>query len=117
VPGNGQRLIPLCDTNDKPLLVSLGTIPALRGTSRRGYDPAVTDRARKVLEDAKALSVEERADLAAELLATLPPHAAEELHPEWAAELTRRARRAWADPEGGEPWEEVEQRLLARIRV
>jgi putative addiction module component (TIGR02574 family) len=66
----------------------------------------VTDRARKVLEDAKALSVEERADLAAELLATLPPHAAEELHPEWAAELTRRARCAWADPEGGEPWEE-----------
>jgi putative addiction module component (TIGR02574 family) len=76
----------------------------------------MTDRARKLLEDAKALSVDERADLAAELLATLPAHAAEELHPEWLIEIERRARRASADPDGGEPWDAVERRLLARIR-
>jgi putative addiction module component (TIGR02574 family) len=76
----------------------------------------VTDRARKLLEDAKALSVEERADLAAELLASLPPRASEALHPEWVGEIERRARRAQADPDGGEPWDEVERRLLARIR-
>jgi putative addiction module component (TIGR02574 family) len=74
----------------------------------------VTDRARRLLEDAKTLSAEERADLAAELLATLPSHTAEQLHPEWLVELERRARRAWADPDGGEPWDAVEQRLLAR---
>ncbi len=57
------------------------------------------------------LSAEERADLAAELLATLP---SDELHPEWAAEIERRARRAWEDPDAGEPWDAVEKRLLSR---
>jgi putative addiction module component (TIGR02574 family) len=76
----------------------------------------VTSRARRLLEDAKTLSVEERTDLAAELLASLPTETAEALHPEWVVEIERRARRAWSDPEGGEPWDEVEQRLLSRIR-
>ncbi len=58
------------------------------------------------------LSAEERADLAVELFASL---ASDELHPDWAEEIERRARRAWADPDGGEPWEAVEQRLLSRV--
>ena len=75
----------------------------------------MTNRARKILEDALELSAEERSALAAELLATLPPDSAEELHPEWLAEIERRARRAIADPDGGESWEDVERRLIARI--
>ena len=72
----------------------------------------MTDRARRVLSDAMGLSAEERADLAAALVASLP---SDELHPDWAEEIERRARRAWTDPDGGEPWEAVEQRLLSRV--
>ena len=72
----------------------------------------MTDNARKVLLDAMDLSPQERAELAAELLDSLPDDG---LHPEWAAEIERRARRAWADPSAGEPWETVEQRLRSRL--
>jgi putative addiction module component (TIGR02574 family) len=75
----------------------------------------VTERARKVLEQAESLSVDERAEIAAELFATVPADIASELHPEWVAELEQRATRAWGAPGGGEPWDEIERRLLARI--
>jgi putative addiction module component (TIGR02574 family) len=77
-----------------------------------GYDLFVTDRARKVLADAMALSPEERATLATELLDSLPNDG---LHPEWSAEIERRARRAWQDPDGGEPWDAAEERLRSRL--
>jgi putative addiction module component (TIGR02574 family) len=68
----------------------------------------VTDRARKLLDEAMTLSDDERLDLAEQLLSSLPPDA------EWLAELERRARRALADPNGGEAWDVVERRLAAR---
>ena len=90
----------------------------------------MTDRARKLLEEVLGLSTTERAEMAAELLATLPPGPAldeENPDPEWAAEIERRAREAMADPDGGIPWEtargRVDQRqgppegLLRRRRV
>jgi putative addiction module component (TIGR02574 family) len=69
----------------------------------------MTDRARKLLEDAMALSEDERLDLAEQLLTSLPADA------EWVAELERRARRALSDPNGGEAWDVVERRLAARV--
>lgn len=69
----------------------------------------MTDRARRVLEDALSLSDDERLDLAEQLLSSLPADA------EWLAELERRARRALADPGGGEAWDVVERRLAARV--
>lgn len=69
----------------------------------------MTDRARKLLEDAMALSEDERLDLEEQLLTSLPADA------EWVAELERRARRALADPNGGEAWDVVERRLAARV--
>lgn len=72
----------------------------------------MTDKARKLLADAMGLSPEERADLAAELLDSLPD---DELHPDWAAEIERRARRARKDPATGQPWETVEARLRTRL--
>ncbi len=69
----------------------------------------MSDRARKLLEDAMSLSDHERLDLADQLLSSLPADA------EWMAELERRARRALADPSGGEAWDVVERRLAARI--
>jgi putative addiction module component (TIGR02574 family) len=73
------------------------------------YDHRMTGRANKVLEDALTLSDDERLDLAELLLSSLPSD------PEWLAELERRARRALADPEGGEAWEIVERRLASRV--
>jgi putative addiction module component (TIGR02574 family) len=72
----------------------------------------MTGRAHKVLEEALSLSEDERLDLAEQLLSSLP--ASLPADPEWLAELERRARRALADPSGGEAWEVVERRLDAR---
>ena len=69
----------------------------------------MAERARKILEDAMTLSEDERLDLAEQLLSSLPPDA------EWIAELERRARRALADPQGGEAWDVVKRRLAARV--
>lgn len=69
----------------------------------------MTDLARKLLQDALTLSEDERLDLAEQLMSSLPAD------PEWMAELERRARRALADPGGGEAWDVVERRLAARV--
>ena len=66
-------------------------------------------RVHEILEDALALSDDERLDLADQLLSSLSPDT------EWLAELERRARRALADPSGGEAWNVVERRLAARV--
>ena len=68
----------------------------------------MTDRGRKFLEDAM-LSDDERLDLAEQLLSSLPADQ------EWLAELERRARRALADPQGGEAWDVVKRRIEARL--
>ena len=75
----------------------------------------MTDRARKLLEEALHLSEAERADLASELLSTLPRGPAlDEDSPdaEWVAEIERRAREAAADPAGGIPWERTRREIL-----
>lgn len=69
----------------------------------------MTDRARKLLQDALTLSDDERLDLAEQIMSSIPADA------EWLAELERRARRALADPNGGEAWDVVERRLAARV--
>jgi Putative addiction module component len=69
----------------------------------------MTGRAHKVLEEALSLSDAERLDLAEQLLSSLPVDSG------WLAELERRARRALADPAGGEAWEVVERRFDARF--
>ena len=73
------------------------------------YAWPVTDRARQLLEDAMTLSDDERLDLAEQLLSSLPAD-----H-EWLVELERRARRALADPQGGEAWDVVKRRITARL--
>ena len=79
----------------------------------------MTSRAHDVLRDALALPLDERADVAAELLASLEAAAAE--HPSdveaaWAAEIERRACRALADEAGGVPWGDVRRRAEAELR-
>jgi putative addiction module component (TIGR02574 family) len=78
----------------------------------------MTERARKLLEDALALSDAERAEVAAELLASIgPPGAVDFESSEWATEIERRAEEALADPDGGIPWEQARDEILAELRA
>jgi len=76
-------------------------------------------RAQALLRDALALPLDERADIAAELLASLDDAEAE--HPDdveaaWAAEIERRARRVMSGQSAGVPWEDVRRRAEAELR-
>lgn len=75
-------------------------------------------RVQEVLRDALTLSVEERADVAAELLASLdeaPPDDPAEVEAAWAREIERRARRVMSGESAGEPWEDVRARVVRRL--
>ena len=79
----------------------------------------MTSRAQDVLRDALALPFEERAGVAAELLASLDDAAAErpaDVEAAWAAEIERRARQALADESGGLTWDDVRRRAEAELR-
>jgi putative addiction module component (TIGR02574 family) len=71
----------------------------------------VTDRARTLLEEAKRLPENERADLAAELLATLDGERESDVETEWSREIERRARRVLRGDSAGEPWDSVRERI------
>lgn len=83
--------------------------PTLGRSAHARSDFLMTGRAHKLLEDALTLSDDERLDLAEQLMSSLPAD------PQWLAELERRARRALAEPGGGEAWDVVERRLAARV--
>lgn len=79
----------------------------------------MTSRAQDVLREALTLPLDERADVAAELLASLDDAAAErpaDVEAAWAAEIERRARRALADESGGVAWDDVRRRAEAELR-
>ncbi|NOU27759.1 MAG: addiction module protein [Polyangiaceae bacterium] len=69
-------------------------------------------RARALLEQAKALSDDERAEIADGLLATLP---GDEIEAAWAIEIERRAREAHAGLSESRPVEEHLRELQARF--
>jgi putative addiction module component (TIGR02574 family) len=73
----------------------------------------MTDRARKLYEEALDLSVGERAELAADLLASLDGEPDEDVEAAWAAEIERRARAALATPDDDVAWEDVRAELHA----
>ena len=79
----------------------------------------MSPRAQELLREAMALPVKERADLAAELLASLDDAAAEdpaEVEAAWTAEIERRARRVMTGETPGIPWEDVRRRAEADLR-
>ncbi len=66
-----------------------------------------------------ALPLDERADVAAALLASLDDAEAEhpaDVEAAWAAEIERRARRVMAGESAGIPWEDVRRRAEAELR-
>ena len=80
-----------------------------------GYHPAVTNAARKLIDDALALPSHDRARVAAALLASLDDSADPDATSVWAAEIERRAERVLSGESRGAPWDEVRARLLERL--
>jgi putative addiction module component (TIGR02574 family) len=79
----------------------------------------MTSRAQQLLREALTLPIAERADVAAELLASLDDAEAENLadvEAAWAAEIERRARRVMDGQSAGIPWEDVRRRAEDELR-
>jgi putative addiction module component (TIGR02574 family) len=73
----------------------------------------MSERARKLLQDAMELPLPERAELAADLLASLDGEPTGAVEAAWTAEIERRARAAIADPDDDVAWETVRAELHA----
>ena len=75
-------------------------------------------RSKQILRDALTLPANERADVAAELIASLDETEKdlETVEKEWAKEIERRARHALASDSMGTPWEDVRRRAEAQLR-
>ena len=61
----------------------------------------------KVLDDALQLELPERAELVAELLASLDGEPDDDVEAAWATEIERRAARARSGEDVGRPWAEA----------
>jgi len=71
----------------------------------------VTKATEKLLKSALELELDQRAELAAELLASLDGAPDEDAEAAWAAEIERRATRARSGKDPGRPWSEVRDRI------
>ena len=78
----------------------------------------MTRRAQELLREALALPSDERADVAAQLLASLDDEDVdtEDIEAVWAVEIEKRARRVLAGQSDGIPWEDVRRRAEAELR-
>ena len=78
----------------------------------------MTSRAQELLREALTLPIAERADVAAELLASLDAAETDnpaEVEAAWASEIERRARRVIAGESAGIPRSDVRQRAEAKL--
>jgi putative addiction module component (TIGR02574 family) len=71
----------------------------------------VTKPAEELLKRALELDLDERAELAAELLASLDGAADANTEAAWTAEIERRATRARSGEDPGTPWLESRERM------
>src|SRR4051812_13601346 len=81
------------------------------------YPGGMTSDAVTVLQEALALPDSDRADIAAELLASLaePPSTLDVGSDEWAQEIDRRARAVLSGETVTEDWDVVEKRILGKL--
>jgi pilus assembly protein TadC len=77
----------------------------------------MTPRAQDLLRDALKLPADERADLAAELIASLEDSADDpaEVQAAWAIEIEKRAKRVLSGQSPGELWSDVRRRVAANL--
>jgi len=73
--------------------------------------PSVTKATAKLLKSALELELDQRAELAAELLASLDGAPDQDAEAAWAVEIERRAARARSGEDPGRPWAEVRDRI------
>ncbi|HZS40811.1 MAG TPA: addiction module protein [Polyangia bacterium] len=76
----------------------------------------MSDEARQLLEEALRLPLAERADLAAELLASMDGAPDPDADQAWAVEIERRARRAIRGESQGRDWDAVRSEIEAKLR-
>ena len=77
----------------------------------------MTENASTVLREALALPADERARVAADLIASLDEERTDpqDVESAWATELERRARDALRNRESGDDWEATRDRIAARL--
>jgi putative addiction module component (TIGR02574 family) len=75
----------------------------------------MSNEAQQILLEALKLPLGERADVAAELLASLDETEDEGAEEAWALEIERRARRVLAGESTGTDWAEVRARLASSL--
>ncbi|HLT35814.1 MAG TPA: addiction module protein [Enhygromyxa sp.] len=71
----------------------------------------MTEQSETLLSIALQLPIDERAELAAELLASLDGEPDADVDAAWVAEIERRARRVLEQGSRGRTWEEVREEL------
>lgn len=78
----------------------------------------MTRRAQELLQEVLTLPPGERADVAAELLASLDEPPSDDpaaVQAVWAREIERRARRVTSGESAGESWDTVRERIAQRL--
>ena len=78
----------------------------------------MTGRGNQLLRDALVLPVDERADMAAQLLASLDDRSPEDtavVQAAWAREIEARARRVVAGESTAKPWNDVRAQISRRL--
>lgn len=75
----------------------------------------MTERVQKLLGDALRLSLDERAELATELLASMDGEPEADVDAAWAIEIERRAERALSSQWVGTDWEIVRDRVKRKL--
>ena len=75
----------------------------------------MTKLGQKVLDEALQLEVTERAELIAELIASLDGEPEADVEAAWAAEIERRSIRARSSDEDGRTWEQVRDATKDRL--
>lgn len=96
---------------------AVGQVAALP-PSPHSYTRGVTSETETILREALALGSEDRADLAAELLASLDPPTIDDpatVDRLWAEELERRARRVLSGHASTEDWPTVRDRVANHL--
>jgi putative addiction module component (TIGR02574 family) len=83
-----------------------------------GYGPVMTENGSTVLREVLALPADERAQVAADLIASLDEEQedAATVESAWAAEIERRAWQMFRDPSSGEDCEAARDRIADRLR-
>lgn len=82
---------------------------------RSCYNPGMETQAKEVLREALKLTLEDRAEVAAELLASLDDSDDENVEAAWATEIERRARRVLAGESAGVDWAEARARVVSKV--